>query len=154
MNKDTGIDRKTILKTALHHLDMVRQWGDMRYYHKAAEYSAKAEALIQLLEVRDCGAIGGFDEYQTHADQRLRDRAPRSGVLRMTNRRIEQQDFPTLNEALAFLGELANRTPIEVDPVFSLEPYCEPLLWNVAVEYNPTVPGDPRFPLMPEGRGL
>lgn len=62
------IDRDTILKSIGDCLDRVKQWAKVNprdpvgWYENAAAYSAKAEALINLLEIDDCGSSGGFDE--------------------------------------------------------------------------------------------
>jgi hypothetical protein len=56
-----SIARQTILDTAAECLAQVEQWSELHHFGSAAEYYAKAEALIELLEVDDCGSVGGFD---------------------------------------------------------------------------------------------
>ncbi len=58
--------RLTILQTIFEHLQLVAQWmpnqlSGADYSHNCIEYLQKAEALMELLEVHDCGSIGGFD---------------------------------------------------------------------------------------------
>lgn len=55
------IFRITILKNIKESLSAITQWSEMQHWENAAKYAAKAEALIELLEVDDCGSIGGFD---------------------------------------------------------------------------------------------
>lgn len=64
------IKRQTILKVIDFNLRMVYQWSDqfskkrinVGYSSCVFEYLHKAEALIELLEVEDCGSTGGFDK--------------------------------------------------------------------------------------------
>ncbi len=56
-----SIARATILKAARDAQAQVRQWSKSGDYARAAAYLAKQEALVQLLEVDDCGSTGGFD---------------------------------------------------------------------------------------------
>jgi hypothetical protein len=61
MNTDTT--RITILKVAFIELVMGTHWlGDHDTVLNAAEHLFKAEALIEILEVQDCGSTGGFDK--------------------------------------------------------------------------------------------
>jgi len=57
------IDVKTLLGTALEHLQQIVQW-DKKVPHNMAKYADKAEALIEVVEVYDCGSIGGFGKGQ------------------------------------------------------------------------------------------
>jgi hypothetical protein len=41
-----------------------QQWLDMNSLSRALEYENRALALIELLEVHNCGSIGGFDRGQ------------------------------------------------------------------------------------------
>jgi hypothetical protein len=57
--------RKIILQEIFEHFQQMTQWATVnpdsysKYYHKA-------ESLIELLEVQDCGSIGGFDRKNPH----------------------------------------------------------------------------------------
>lgn len=53
--------RTIILKNIEKSLSAIKQWSEMQQWENAAKYAAKADALIELLEVDDCGSIGGFD---------------------------------------------------------------------------------------------
>lgn len=53
--------RNVILKRIKSCLDAENQWAKSRSYEIALKYNAKAEALIELLEIHDCGSTGGFD---------------------------------------------------------------------------------------------
>lgn len=54
--------RKKIIEAIEDAFRMEKQWkGSRTSYHCAAEYAARAKGLIELLEVHDCGSIGGFD---------------------------------------------------------------------------------------------
>lgn len=56
------ITREAIVDRLQSALQQVDQWVAMKHYENAARYAAKAEALIELLEVDDCGSVGGFDK--------------------------------------------------------------------------------------------
>ncbi len=67
-----AIPRLKILQKIAEHLSGVIQWTEGRcHFSRAAEYQAQAEALIELLEVADCGSVGGFDEGQIGGNQTL-----------------------------------------------------------------------------------
>ena len=54
-----------ILYSAFHEMRQMRQWIDYRTPKGAsamARSAAKAEALIELVEIADCGVVGGFSE--------------------------------------------------------------------------------------------
>jgi hypothetical protein len=60
-------NRLAILQTIFEHLQLVAQWMPNHlmgadYSYRSIEYLQKAEALMELLEVHDCGSVGGFDE--------------------------------------------------------------------------------------------
>jgi hypothetical protein len=57
-----SVVRATILKAIRANLAAIEQWSEMEDYGRSYYYSSKAEALIELLEVDDCGSIGGFDD--------------------------------------------------------------------------------------------
>jgi len=61
------IQYTTILKAAASCLRQVKQWEDMRDLGRALRYQTQAEALIEILEVHNCGATGGFDKVGTFA---------------------------------------------------------------------------------------
>lgn len=58
---NASIARTAIIEKLDHHLQQVQQWSSLGSYALAAEYAAKADALIDLLETDDCGSYGGFD---------------------------------------------------------------------------------------------
>jgi len=63
----TTPSRLTILKTIGDHFQGVIQWSrhhDADWAENVVQYLHQAEALIELLEVFDCGSIGGFDSFQ------------------------------------------------------------------------------------------
>lgn len=55
------IDRSVLLEWAYRHLCGMAQWAEMYSFERAHEYQQKAEAIIEVLEVADCGSVGGFD---------------------------------------------------------------------------------------------
>lgn len=55
------IFRSTILKMIESELQSIAQWAGMAIWENAAKYAARAEVLIELLEIDDCGSTGGFD---------------------------------------------------------------------------------------------
>ena len=71
MNSKNSISRNLILKNIEHHLKLIDQWvqGAITNYGHAQKYQNKAEALIELLEVHDCGQVGGFDRGQPHSHE-------------------------------------------------------------------------------------
>jgi hypothetical protein len=58
--KSTAISRIEVLNDCFECLHQVLQWG-IRSSNFTNEYWYKADALIQLLEVHDCGSVGGYD---------------------------------------------------------------------------------------------
>lgn len=60
-----------ILNRIGHELGLVAQWSERPAWgQQMVGHHHKAEALIQLLEVFDCGQIGGFDKGQSRAQMR------------------------------------------------------------------------------------
>jgi hypothetical protein len=57
------IERIDILNRAFGHFQQVTQWPDSA---TGIKYMSKADALIEVLEVIDCGSIGGFDKENPH----------------------------------------------------------------------------------------
>lgn len=57
------LNRLTILNAIFSHFQMATQWPDEI---ATANYFAKAEALVELLEVVDCGSVGGYDKKNPH----------------------------------------------------------------------------------------
>lgn len=63
------VSRKAILDAIDSEMQRVYDWGsqinekriDPDYISRAIQHAYKAEALIELLEVHDCGSTGGFD---------------------------------------------------------------------------------------------
>jgi hypothetical protein len=56
------IDRNKILRTIEQHFSNLIQWDRYIDYERTVVYASKAEALIELLEISDCGSTGGFDK--------------------------------------------------------------------------------------------
>lgn len=56
--------RYVILETIQQNLQQIEQWArpGMEHYANAHKYQSHALALIELLEVNDCGSCGGFDK--------------------------------------------------------------------------------------------
>ncbi|GAF75981.1 unnamed protein product [marine sediment metagenome] len=52
--------RLKLLQEAFECFQQITQWIPWAMHH-ATEYHHKAEVLINILEVQDCGSIGGFD---------------------------------------------------------------------------------------------
>jgi hypothetical protein len=59
--KKVSVTREVILKNIAKYLDSAKQWRNGHQFDNAYKYASKAEALIELLEVQDCGSVGGFD---------------------------------------------------------------------------------------------
>jgi len=66
------IPKRAIIETIAHHFAMIRQWRDMSTssLESATGYYYKAVALIEVLEVDDCGSVGGFGN--EHAINKLK----------------------------------------------------------------------------------
>jgi hypothetical protein len=67
-NRDTAPTREKLLERIENELNMVNQYLDdlkhglrMPRGEGVSSYIAKAEALIELLEIHDCGPVRGFD---------------------------------------------------------------------------------------------
>ena len=63
-----GPTREQILIDIYFNLGLVRQWREVLspgWSENVSKYMHIAEALIELLEVQDCGSTGGFDRHQT-----------------------------------------------------------------------------------------
>jgi len=58
------LDRATVLDAAASELASVKQWADMESYDHALHHYTRAEMLLELIEVEDCGSVGGFDKGQ------------------------------------------------------------------------------------------
>lgn len=63
----------TVIEAAQESVDLIKQWADMRHYDIAFKYNEKAEALIELLEIKHCGSVGGFGEIGNRYQQNERD---------------------------------------------------------------------------------
>jgi hypothetical protein len=61
------LDEPAVLATIAEHLECRDQWLESGHLASAMEYEFKAEGLIELLEVVNCGSIGGFDKGQPDA---------------------------------------------------------------------------------------
>ncbi|MCP5004644.1 MAG: hypothetical protein GY941_12010 [Planctomycetes bacterium] len=73
-----NIDAKVILERIHGHLESIDQWREVpslsSWAANVLEYAYKAESLIEVLEVADCGSIGGFGQGQKYSGGRLTDR--------------------------------------------------------------------------------
>ena len=58
-----NISIKTLLEKALRHLK-IQQWVDSKYFDVASKNLFQAISLIELVEIYDCGSIGGFGKGQ------------------------------------------------------------------------------------------
>lgn len=56
-----SVTRQAVLKLIDRHFQQVAQWARLGDFPRAAEYQAKTEALVELLEIDDCGSSGGYD---------------------------------------------------------------------------------------------
>lgn len=64
--------RAAILNQIAHQMAQVIQWEERRdpeWCELAAEHYRRAVTLIELLEVTDCGSVGGFDFGQREGDR-------------------------------------------------------------------------------------
>jgi hypothetical protein len=71
------VQRNAVLKATVDNLGKMETCLQSYDYGGAALYASKARALIELLELDDCGSIGGFDKerHQSYTPQeRLRHR--------------------------------------------------------------------------------
>lgn len=58
-----NIPIKTVLERALRHLK-IQQWVNYKYFDAANKHLTKAIALIETVEIHDCGSAGGFGKGQ------------------------------------------------------------------------------------------
>ena len=68
----TAPTRSVILKRIKEELQMLEQWREGDNLNFALDHQTRAIALIELLEVHDCGSVGGFAPGQT--DQTIKGR--------------------------------------------------------------------------------
>ncbi len=64
------ITRDSILGTINEKLETIDSWKEGESWHYVLQYHNQAEALIELLEVSDCGSVGGYAKGQTEAHRR------------------------------------------------------------------------------------
>jgi len=61
-------DRKVLTRVLLPELqdakDQFDQWMKMNEIESAAKYHARLETLVEVMEVANCGSVGGFDTAQ------------------------------------------------------------------------------------------
>jgi hypothetical protein len=62
--KGKALTYQGVLDEIASNLENANAWAVHKNWSNAAKYSLKAEALIELLEVHNCGSIGGFDNGQ------------------------------------------------------------------------------------------
>ena len=74
-------DRKNLLSILLHQIQheqqQIRQWVTIEDYSRTMEHSCQLEALVETLEIYDCGSVGGFNPEQVRQQKvwSLNDRA-------------------------------------------------------------------------------
>lgn len=63
------LTRTEVLKRIRDELNSMKQWqsspANVDFVVNAARYAQKAEGLIELLEIHDCGSVGGFGNGHT-----------------------------------------------------------------------------------------
>jgi len=64
MNDKFFISVKSLLDTALENLLSAVTWSNSRNFDIAHSHMQTAESIISIIEVHDCGSIGGFGEGQ------------------------------------------------------------------------------------------
>lgn len=74
---DVMINNDTVKEKLKRNLELIEQWKDdpANYF----EYFNRALTLIELLEVDNCGSVGGFDKRQKHPKGSGYDRLMRRG---------------------------------------------------------------------------
>ena len=90
--------RVKILNEIFSHFQQMTQW-DVTSPGYTVEYAAKAEALIELLEVHDCGSVGGFDK---------------------KNPRVHKSSFKLYDRFLTLVKKYNNEKDIKKDCGFTL----------------------------------
>ncbi len=58
------ITSKTIKEEIKSCIIQIEQWSERKEYGRMYKYSIKLETLVELLEVDNCGSVGGFDKGQ------------------------------------------------------------------------------------------
>ena len=61
---NTALTYRGVLDEIAANLESIDQWAKTGHYRIAHEREIAAETLISLLEVNNCGSIGGFDKNQ------------------------------------------------------------------------------------------
>lgn len=65
MNNEKLIFNQVYFNSILSDFKMLKQWLSLHSYESVVKYSHILTAKIELLEVQQCGSIGGFDKGQT-----------------------------------------------------------------------------------------
>ena len=103
------VKRSTVLNAIFANFQMATQWPANV---EGKDYIAKAESLIELLEVADCGSTGGFDDDNPRTsvtNHRLFDRF--LTVLRkypQDEKKIESRCGADVNTLTEYFGSLVN----------------------------------------------
>lgn len=67
MKKIHSISRDSVLKLIGQSVGQIVEWAESRHYNIVSNYYNRALALIELLEIEDCGSTGGYDKNQPTA---------------------------------------------------------------------------------------
>jgi hypothetical protein len=69
--KGTALSYEGVIEQIERALLGCHQWMEMGQLTRAMEYQLHASTLIELLEVQNCGSVGGYDEGQQPKDRTL-----------------------------------------------------------------------------------
>lgn len=100
-------DRKIILQEIFSNFQAMTQWLDEPDNY--AKYANKAEALIEILEVEDCGSVGGYDQENQNklvSGYTLYDRF--LTLIRKENTRLQKECYFTPKTMTSFFKQLIN----------------------------------------------
>lgn len=92
MNKTDTPERIIILNNIFGYFQQIIQWLP-NHIDKASKYMYNTESLIALLEINDCGSVGGFDR---------------------TNKVLNESGFSLYNRFLALVRKYNNEKEIKV----------------------------------------
>lgn len=107
------VSRLVILKYILHLFGMLVQQLQSCQMDDAREYDAKIEALVEVLEVEDCGSVGGFDgknPLQEPSDYKLLNRFATVMFKHNTVEEVENKErWHTYSSLIEFFDNLTDR---------------------------------------------
>lgn len=58
------IENKLFLEKLAGNFGLIHQWMESGSIERVLEYKIRAEALIELVEIEECGSVGGYDKGQ------------------------------------------------------------------------------------------